>query len=126
MYGGEVPELDRTPCPVCGERIAADEAVWDPYHTGERRWAALPYHRACAGDVLPPPEPGREMRRCARCGEELAPEVLAEAFAALLRRFEAPTAPAATPEVVWRLAERAPRRYLPEHFRCVLGALGKA
>ncbi|MGE0708415.1 MAG: hypothetical protein AB7N76_19070 [Planctomycetota bacterium] len=123
MFGGVAPDLDETPCVACGERVAPDEVVWDAWHQGDRRFAALPYHRRCAQDVLPPREPDEAMRRCARCGQELAPEVLAAALEALAARFRAAKGSLASPDVVWRLAGRDPRRWVPEHFACVLAAV---
>jgi hypothetical protein len=122
MLGPEAPDLDETPCVACGERVLAAEVVWDAWHTGDSRLAALPYHRRCAGEVLPPVEPSDSMRACGRCGEALTPAVLSAALAALHQRFEAAKGSLVSPEVVWRLKERHPRLYVPEHFACVLAA----
>jgi len=122
MFGGEVPDLEATPCGRCGERVDPADVVWDPWHQGDRQLAALPYHRACAGDVLPPAEPpaaGDPLRVCGICGRDLGP-AFAPAFAALQARFARPEAPKAPPEVVWRLAGREPRRWAAEHFACLL------
>jgi len=105
---------------VCGARIDPAEAVWDPYQRQDPRLAALPYHRACARDVLPPAAPAPDHARCATCGLGFPAPVLAEAFAQLQARFAAPRAGTATPEVVWRLAGRDPRRFVAEHFQCLL------
>lgn len=121
MFGGEIPDLASTPCLACGGAVAADDAVWDPYHQGERRWAALPYHRACAAAVLPPAAPDEAARRCGLCGEAFAAEVLAEALAQLQARFRAAAPSLATPTLVWRLAAREPARvFVAEHFTCLL------
>ena len=104
--------------------MEASEVVWDPYHTGSRQLAALPYHPACAEGLLPPETPDAGMRRCGICEKELEEAELARAFEELRRRFQEAKGPAAPQEVVWRLAERAPRMFVPEHFACVLGKLG--
>jgi hypothetical protein len=126
VLGAEVPDLDQTPCPVCDDPIPADEVVWDPYQGRDPRLAALPYHRRCAGDVLPPAEPDAEMRRCAICKVELVGEEWITAWAALHARFEtAQVASTGMPAVVWRVASRDPSRaYVPEHFACLMDKLG--
>lgn len=121
MFGGEIPDLASTPCLACGDTVPAADAVWDPYHQGEPRWAALPYHRACAGAVLPPATLVESARRCGLCGEAFAPEVLAEALSQLQARFRAAAPSLATPTLVWRLAAREPARvFVAEHFACLL------
>lgn len=120
MFGGEVPELATTPCGACGQPVAEDDVVWDPYHEGERRFAALPYHRACAGAVLPPDAPTEAMTRCGLCGEALGEAEAAAAFEQLHARFRVAKAPAVPQQVVWRLAERDPRAFVAEHFACLV------
>lgn len=122
MLGSEVPDLSSTPCVACGERVAAAEVVWDAWHTGDSRFAALPWHRACAAPILPPEAPTDAMRTCGRCTKSIASDVFDPAFSALKARFEAAQGSLASPEVVWRLAGRAPRAYVAEHFACVLAA----
>lgn len=129
MFGGVTPELSETPCPGCGEpwsdaELAGEGVVWDPYHLADRQLAALPYHARCATAILPPAEPSAEMRTCGRCGEEIAAKEFEPAFQALHERFQAAKGSLATPQVAWRLAEREPaRRYLAEHFACILNAI---
>ena len=121
MFGGEIPDLETTPCQRCGEPVAEGDAVWDAWHQGERRFAALPYHRACADEILPPPTPSEEHRRCPLCEQAIDAVVLAAAFAQLHDRFRAATPSLRTPDVVWRLDRRQPSRvYVAEHFTCVL------
>lgn len=120
MLGGETPDLATTPCPACDRPIAEDEVVWDAWHGTDLRLAALPYHRACAADLLPPADPDAGMRACGICGEPLGKGQLEEAFAALHARFTAAKGVAAAADVVWRLAEREPRRYVTEHLSCLL------
>jgi len=105
-----------------------DEAdvVWDAWHLGDPRIAAMPYHRACATRILPPAEVTPAMRRCGICDEPLVDDVLAEAFAALHARFTAAKGSVLTQVVTWRLAGREPaRRYVAEHFQCILGKLAR-
>lgn len=128
MLGSEVPDLADTPCAHCGQSLVeAPEVRWDPWHKADSRLAALPYHASCAAEagVLPPQEPGPDQRRCGRCQEELSPNALEVAYRALHERFLAAKAPLTQVEVVWRVAARDPRRYVPEHFACILGALPK-
>lgn len=127
MLGSEVPDLADTPCAHCGEALSPEgELRWDPWHKGDSRLAALPYHLACAeaAGVLPPQEPGPDQRRCGRCEEDLGP-ALGAAYQALHDRFLTAKAPLTQVEIVWRVASRDPRRYVPEHFACILGALPK-
>lgn len=121
MIGGEVPDLKTARCPVCGLGIDAGEVVWDPYQRQDVRLAALPYHRACARDLLPPTEPAPELLTCAICGLRFPAEVAEEAIAQLHARFATAKAAVRTPTVVWRLAGRDPRRFVAEHFQCLLG-----
>ncbi|MCA8925283.1 MAG: hypothetical protein KDD82_25965 [Planctomycetes bacterium] len=121
MFGGETPDLATTPCPACGQLIAEPDVVWDPWHTSDLRTAALPYHRACAAELLPPAEPAPHMRVCGICGGEFSEAELAAAFEALHTRFTGAKGVAAAAGVVWRLAERSPRRFVTEHLSCVLG-----
>ena len=128
MLGSEVPDLADTPCAQCGEALSgATDLRWDPWHRGDSRLAALPYHLACAVEagVLPPTEPGPDQRRCGRCEEELSAAALASAYRALHDRFLAAKAPLSQVEIVWRVAARDPRRYVPEHFACILDSLPK-
>jgi hypothetical protein len=129
VLGSEVPDLATTPCTGCGESLAAVQAGeirWDPWHKADSRLAALPYHRACAegAGVLPPTEPGPEQRACGRCLQDLGSE-LESAYRALHDRFLAAKAPLTQVEIVWRVAARDPRRFVPEHFACILNALPK-
>lgn len=120
MLGGETPDLATTPCPVCAQPIAEDDAVWDAWHGTDLRLAALPYHRACAAERLPPRQLEDGMRACGICGGAFSDRELVAAFGALHRRFEAAKGVAAAEGVVWRLAERSPRRFVAEHLSCVL------
>ncbi|MBL4844638.1 MAG: hypothetical protein JKY65_03855 [Planctomycetes bacterium] len=128
MLGSEVPDLSQTPCTHCGESLeGAGEVRWDPWHRGDTRWAALPYHLSCASEagVLPPSEPGPDQSSCGRCELAIQEPVLSPAFAALHERFLTAKATLAAVEIVWRVAARDPRRYQAEHFSCVLGAVRK-
>lgn len=130
MLGSEVPDLSQTPCPHCAQPFRGgegEEVRWDPWHRADSRWAALPYHQACAeaAGVLPPVEPGPDQRSCGRCETEIEPADLAKAYAALHARFLAAKASLVQVELVWRVASRDPRSYVPEHFACILGAFPK-
>lgn len=122
MLGGEVPDLATTPCGGCGGALGADDdVVWDAWYAGDPTLAAYPYHRACAGAVLPPAEADADMRRCGLCGAALSDAELEVALRDLRARFEQPkVSPPGPPQVVWRLAAREPRRWVPEHFACLL------
>jgi len=127
VLGSEVPDLADTPCAHCGEALSPEADLrWDPWHKGDSRLAALPYHQACAAEagVLPPQEPGPDQRRCGRCEEDLGP-ALEAAYQALHDRFLTAKASLSQVEIVWRVAARDPRRYVPEHFACILGSLPK-
>ncbi len=116
MLGSEVPDLADTPCAQCGEALSgATDLRWDPWHRGDSRLAALPYHLACAVEagVLPPTEPGPDQRRCGRCEEELSAAALASAYRALHDRFLAAKAPLSQVEIVWR-ALRLHSRLAPQ------------
>lgn len=121
MLGGETPDLATTPCPACAQAIAEDEVVWDAWHGTDLRLAALPYHRRCAGELLPPRKLEDGMRACGICGGDFSDRQLVAAFTALHRRFEVAKGVAAAEDVVWRLAERSPRRFVAEHLSCLLG-----
>lgn len=128
MLGSEVPDLATTPCPGCGELVPeGPDLRWDPWHPGDVRLAAAPYHLECAraAGILPPPRPGPEHERCGRCAKSIAPEALAVGYAALQRRFLSAKGSLLTPELVWRVASRQPRRYVAEHFACVLAAVSQ-
>lgn len=122
MLGGEVPSLEETPCEGCGEPFAAGQAVlWDPWHPKDPRLAALPYHEACAGPILPPEEPPAAMLRCGRCEQALEnPEA---ELAGLRERFRSARQVKPSPTVVWRVVGREPRAYQAEHFACLLAAV---
>ena len=126
MFGGAIPDLATTPCPGCDQAVDLDEVVWDPYHHGDRRLCALPYHPRCAADLLPPNEPTDVMRVCAICCSAFDEATLTAAFKGLHQRFGQPKATVAVPEVVWRLAGREPRVFLAEHLACLLDTVRRA
>jgi hypothetical protein len=119
MLGADVPDLTRTPCPVC-DQFVEGEVVWDPWYPNDIRLAAMPLHPACAASFLPPSEPTPEMRRCGICDLVLETAGFDAAFAALHERFKAPTGTAGAGKIVWRLANRDPRVFAAEHFDCIL------
>ena len=119
MLGAEIPDLATSPCPACGELIDPSAVVWDAWHQADLRQAAAPFHPACA-DFLPPSEASTEQGRCGICEEAFEPAAGAAAFQDLHNRFKAATAELSAAHIVWRLAARDPRRYVPEHFECVL------
>ena len=125
MLAPEVPTLSETPCTGCQQPFAANpapgEVVWDPWHRGDSRWAALPYHLACAGEVLPPEPAPEAMTVCGRCQKALTDP--GAALATLRARMNAARDATPSPEVVWRVVQRNPRAYQPEHFACLLEAV---
>lgn len=128
MLGGVEPDLSEIPCPACDELVDPNDVVWDGWHKGDQRFSALPYHRACAesAGILPPAEPTDAMRACERCALTIEPAMLATALEALHARFRRAKGSLANPDVVWRLAQRDPRVYRPEHFACVLEAVSRS
>lgn len=121
MLGSYVPDLSRTPCPVCELSIEADAVVWDPWYLTDLRLAAMPLHPACAEPFLPPPVATAEMKRCGICTKEVEAVAFEAAFAALHKRFETPAGTAGAGSIVWRLAGREPRLFVAEHFDCIIG-----
>lgn len=120
MLGGAIPDLATTPCPACEKLVEIEAVVWDPYHKGDRQLSALPYHRACASELLPPLEPTEAMRTCGLCSQRFTDTEFEAAFAALHDRFRRAKPEVVTPVVAWRLVSREPREFLAEHFRCLL------
>jgi hypothetical protein len=129
VLGGEVPDLETTPCGGCqGVFAGGDDVVWDAWHPGDPRLAAYPYHRRCAAGVMPPAEPDGMSRTCGLCGQDLTDAEWAAALAALHARFAAPKATSGQlPAVAWRLVEREPARaWTPDHLSCLLGRVGRS
>jgi len=129
VLGGEVPDLQSTPCGECrGAFAAGDEVVWDAWHPDDPRLAAYPYHRRCAQRVLPPALPTDQNRTCGLCGQDLTDSEWTQAFAALHARFLQPKAATdVLPVVAWRLAEREPsRRWVPDHLNCLLERVSRS
>ena len=127
MIGGEVPELETTPCGGCAQPFGdGDDVVWDPWHAGDARVAAQPYHRGCADDVLPLAGEAALERVCGLCHPPLTDAEWARAVGELRARVEvAKVAPGTLPSVAWRLASRAPRRWVADHLSCLLERAGR-
>jgi len=127
VIGGEVPDLRTTPCGGCREPFGPDDdVVWDPWHTGDARLAAQPYHRDCAGAVLPLAGEADLERVCGLCHQPLGEREWALAVGELRARVEAAkVAPGTLPAVAWRLIAREPRRWSPDHLACLLDRAGR-